>query len=168
MFSTKFTEIVQLVKTFIKRCFDRQFSYELKGDDKEINTQLYRQKDVHDLYTGPQLNSGEKFAQIFNVSTILMMFGMGLPFMYVVGIFSYLFSYWLNKALLIRFYQKTYQFNETLPILSQQFMQLSIFLHIVVTFFMLYNRNLFVSQDSSYEHFESFTDSKDIQDISLM
>lgn len=54
----------------------------------------------------------------------------------------------------MRFYQKTYEFNELLPIYAVKFMKVGIILHIVATFSILSNRKLLPIKQLSSTHFE--------------
>jgi hypothetical protein len=81
-----------------------------------VNTKQVRQKDLETLYTGPQIEAGEKFAQTFNSISVCLMYSTGLPILYAISFIFFLVAYSFNKVMLLRFYQTTYEFNEQLPI----------------------------------------------------
>jgi len=49
---------------------------------------------------------------------ICLMYSLGLPILYPICFIAMAASYWFNKIMLMRFYQRTYEFNETLPMQS--------------------------------------------------
>jgi ABC-type uncharacterized transport system permease subunit len=63
---------------------------------------------------------------------ICMMYSLGLPILYPICFVAMAASYWFNKITLMRFYQRTYEFNETLPMQSMKMMRLAITVHFVL------------------------------------
>lgn len=132
--STKASELGLMIVQLMQRCFDRGCTLkmtkkkfkvkDLNGDqgvedsDEIPNTKNLRKSDLHKLYTGPQIESGEKFAQMFVSICVCFMYSLGLPILYPIVALAMVVSYWFNKIMLMRFYQRTYEFNETLPMQS--------------------------------------------------
>jgi len=127
-------------------------------EEFEPNSKQMRQSDLQDIYTGPQIEAGEKFAQTFNVITICLMYSVGLPILYFIATISFIVAYWFNKAMLMRYYQKTYEFNELLPLKSQSFMKLGICLHLCLSIAKISNGKLLQEFQSISTHFEYKTE----------
>jgi hypothetical protein len=100
------------------------------------------------------MEAGEKFAQTFNAISIYLMYSIGLPILYSLAILFFVVAYWFNKIMLMRYYQKTFEFNEQLPISSTYYMQWGILLHIVNVVIKLSNKHLLQIIPSSSKHFE--------------
>jgi len=150
IFSTKVSELGKLCINISKRFFDRAFSCKIvkededsdDEDDKVPNTKKIRQADLEKLYTGPQIEAGEKFAQMFTSMSITLMYSCGLPVLYMISFVFFVVAYWFNKIMLMRYYQKTYEFNDELPIKSIHFLKFGTGLHFVMTIIQLGNRKL--------------------------
>ena len=89
------------------------------------------------------MEAGEKLAQTYIAVIICFMYNLGLPLLNILLCVFFFVAYWFNKYLLLRYYQKTYEFNEELPIYSSQFMKLGIMLHAVSSLLIFSNRRLF-------------------------
>jgi len=63
---------------------------------------------------------------------VSFMYSVGLPILYPILAVAMIVSYWFNKVMLMRFYQRTYEFNEALPMQSMQMMKVAFIAHFVV------------------------------------
>ena len=70
------------------------------------------------------------------------MYSSGLPILYPISFVFFVTAYWFNKIMLMRYYQKTYVFNEELPIMSMKYMKFGIVLHFIVSVLKLKNYKL--------------------------
>lgn len=70
---------------------------------------------------------------------MVLTFSGGLPILYLIGFLHYLGLFWSYKFFFLKYYRKTIEFNEGLPMYVTKMFKLAIFIHIVVTFFMLTN-----------------------------
>lgn len=117
IFTTKLSELFFLFFRFIRKCYDRSCRISYKKIDSNlgeevVNSKQIRQKDLEKLYTGPQIEAGEKFAQMFNSISICLMYSTGLPMLYCISFLFFFFAYWFDKIMLLRYYQTTFEFNE--------------------------------------------------------
>jgi hypothetical protein len=119
--------------------FKQTVEDEFQARDMIPNSKKMRQKDLQELYTGPQIKAGEKFAQMFTALTITLTYSTGLPLMYFILTLYYLFAYWFNKIMLMRYYQKTYEFNESMTINSISSFKFAIFIHMCTSIWKLSN-----------------------------
>ena len=118
-------------------------------------TKKLRQKDLNALYTGAQIEAGEKFALTFTALTIFIGYSLGLPVLFPLAVVFFFCQYWFSKILLMRYYEKTYEFNEELPIHSTSFGYLGIFLNIVFSILKLSNNRMLpmeVSKSKSFDY----------------
>ena len=79
------------------------------------------------------------------MSTLLVIitYSSGMPVLYLVGSLFFCVTFIVNKALIISFYQKTLTLNRVVPNFSMQFLNISIFIHIIIGCFMLTDPSLF-------------------------
>ena len=61
-------------------------------------------------------------------------------------------SYWFNKIMLMRYYQKTYEFNEILPIKSMRLLKLAYFMHVIAGFYIIYTNKSFITSHLESVH----------------
>ena len=129
-----------------------------RDDSDHPNTRQLRQKDLQALYTGPQIESGEKFAQTFNIISITLMYSSGLPALYAIAFVSFAFAYWFDKVMLMRYYQRTTEFNEELPIKSMVFMKFAFACHFVFAAWQLYKSDILNNENIHDKSFYGETD----------
>ena len=128
--SNKGYDMTMIIFFWYKRCKDRKWSRIIKTDKHDIpNSEQARQKDLEMLYTGDQIDIGDRLAYIFTVLFICIYFSAGLPLMYPIGTICFFVTYWFDKISLTRFFQKSKIFNEQLTIRQSKFFKYSIFFH---------------------------------------
>lgn len=71
------------------------------------------------------------------------MYSTGLPILYPITMIYFAFSYFYNKILLLRYYERTVEFDQDLPIISMKLIKVGIYAHYVINYFMIFNENLF-------------------------
>lgn len=81
-------------------------------------------------------------------------FSAGLPILYPVAAISFLVLYGVYKMLLLKYYAKTTQFDEDLPVRSIDYMKYGIIFHMIVGSFMFTNSAV----TAKAEQTELFTD----------
>lgn len=79
------------------------------------------------------------YAQIFTTLWSCLCFSSGLPILYPVACVSYFVLYWVYKVLLLKYYAKTTEFDEDLPVRSIEYMKYGILFHMIVGSFMFTN-----------------------------
>ena len=89
------------------------------------------------MYTGPQIASFYVYAVIFTTLWSCMTFSAGLPILYPVAAFSFIMLYLVYKCLLLKYYSKTSEFNEDLPLRSIELMKYSVLFHMLIGAFMI-------------------------------
>lgn len=133
---------VQYAKQEFKRYKDRGYKKELKSEVGELNTACVVQEDLETLYTGPEVDGSTLYSNFLHQLFVTFTYSGGLPVLYFIAFLNYLSLYWSYKFFFLKYYQKTIQFNEGLPIKMTHFIKVGIGLHFIVTFFMLTNKDI--------------------------
>ena len=111
IFTSNGSEFLIMILDLIYRWSDRSFSMKLLKSNNRINTKSSNQSDLNSLYTGSQIKGGEKFGQMVISINICLMYSSGLPLLYPITMIYFAFSYWYNKILLLRYYERTVEFD---------------------------------------------------------
>jgi hypothetical protein len=74
------------------------------------------------------------------------MYSSGMPILYLNGFVFYFVTYWVNKFLLIHYYQKSRTLTRTIPLFTMEFLKYGLLLHMVMACFMLTNKESFVTK----------------------
>lgn len=100
------------------------------------------QEDIEALYTGPEVDGSTLYSNFLHQLYVTFTYSGGLPVLYFIAFLNYITLYWSYKFLFIKYYQKTIQFNEGVPMRMTQYIKIGIGLHFIVTFFMLTNKDI--------------------------
>ena len=71
---------------------------------------------MNKLYVGPQVKIGERSAFKFMVIYVCLIFSVGIPFLYPIGMLYFTIIHMLEKYQMLRFYSKTKEFDQEMPI----------------------------------------------------
>jgi Calcium-activated chloride channel len=83
-----------------RRCCDRKCTRDMK------KTKQVLQEDYEEMYTGDEFEFEVRYAEITSAFYITMMFGAGIPSLYIVMFFQMLIMYWLDKRNFIKHMKK--------------------------------------------------------------
>ena len=72
--------------------------------------------------------------------------------------FYFICSYFYNKALLLRYYERTNEFDQDLPLLSMKLIRFSFVLHYLTQFFTIVESKLFENDHKQHGNFFFHTD----------
>lgn len=147
-FQPHFNLFIEYATTEWARHKDRDYSRELKSEEGECNTKQVLQEDLEALYTGPNVDGSTLYTNFMIQLLITFTFSGGLPVLYFISFFNYIALYWSYKFLFSKYYQKTIDFNEGLPMYITQYIKAAVGLHFIVTFFMLTNRDIMEPENS--------------------
>ena len=84
-------------------------------DDDEPNTKIKVQNDLNALYTGGVFNGSGVFSRVMSTLMVLLSYSSGMPVLYIIGAIFFLFTYFVNKLVLYKHYQKTLDLNRVVP-----------------------------------------------------
>ena len=94
---------------------------------------------------------------MYTALSISLTYSLGLPILYPLCALYFVISYWFNKIMLMRYYQKTFEFHDYLPKDSTYYLKLGISLHICLSLVQMSNVKIFKSEQSM-GHFEYKTE----------
>lgn len=83
-----------------------------------------------------------------------MTFSAGIPCMYLIGIGYFQFTYMWDHLNIIKDYQKTYVFNQELPLSSMKYIKYAILTNLVFSCYQFFGTHIFVSVPVSDQHFD--------------
>jgi len=93
------------------------------------------------------------------------LYSSGMPILYPVGFVFYLATYFANKLLIIKFYQKSRTLTRTIPIFSQRFLKVGLVLHMIGALFMLTNPDAFTTKQRDSPVIEKFDPVKQVKEL---
>ena len=70
---------------------------------------------------------------MFTYIYVSIIYSYGMPILYPICAFNFILAYWIEKTYLLRFYQKTKEFDQDLPIRSISLIKYVIFLHYLMS-----------------------------------
>jgi hypothetical protein len=88
------------------------------------------------------------------------MYSSGMPFLYLNGFVFYVVTYWVNKFLLIYYYQKSRTLTRTIPLFTMEYLKYGLLLHMVMGCFMLTNKEAFITK-SKFQGVRPIFDAKE-------
>ena len=127
----------------LRKCCDRGCT----KDDKK--TKQTCQEDYEGIHLGWTFLLDLRLAQIVACMYVTFMFSSTMPFLYVVMILNFGFTYWVDKWLLLRFYRTPINYDSTSTKFAVWMMNYAIIFHFVIGYFMLGNRNIISTQPVS-------------------
>ena len=82
---------------------------------------------------------------------VIMFFSSGMPVMYIFAFAFFLFTYVVNKILILQYYKKDREFTSEIPYVCATIFKYAIFLKLFVGFFMFLNTNVLRLKENSHE-----------------
>ena len=70
-----------------------------------------------------------------------------MPILYPIGSLYFFLTYWFDKYGLMRFYQKTKEFNEELPIYSVKLFKYAVMIHFTFSGLLYTSSSMIVSKE---------------------
>jgi len=65
---------------------------------------------------GPTFLGEKVFSRMMSTLLVLLTFSGAMPVLYMIGVIFYSMTYFVNKVVLFKFYQKTITLNRVLPL----------------------------------------------------
>lgn len=82
------------------------------------------------------------YAWFFTNLLVYLTYGGGMPLMYPLGILFFILMFYVCKLLFLRFYRRTFGFDERLPLHAVRLMKLAVLFHLLMNVFMFTNKRL--------------------------
>ena len=110
--ATNMNEIQNYLKYELKRFYDRGFNSSMKKDlededDDVPNTRLKDQEDLEVLYTGQHFEGEKTLSRMMSTFFVIMTYSSGMPVLYIVGVIFFTMTFYVNKVLIFKYYQKS-------------------------------------------------------------
>ena len=110
-----------------------------KNDEKKEKQLLVgvfaTQDQMNDYFLGPEFDLSKRYAQTIATIFLCLSLGSGMPVLYVVGFFSILVTYWVDKFLLMRHYRRPPAYNYKLGQKSIQWLFFALVVHTLVAIY---------------------------------
>ncbi len=133
--------LIGYLMTSIKRCFDRCCS------SNKISS-LLTKNEYFELYVGPEFSMGSRYAQILSTMFVVIIFSSGIPFLYVCCFLFFVFTYWTDKFLLLRFYRTPPHTDLYVSKLFYYILLFGIIVHLSVGIWIYGNKEIFFNVNS--------------------
>ena len=144
-------DIVRFFVTALARFIDRRGKFNLKldpedEDDDAPNTRIRVQSDLEKLYKGKIFKGEKAYSRMMSTMFVIQMYSSGMPILYLNGFVFYIVTYWVNKFLLIYYYQKSRTLTRTIPLFTMEYLKYGLLLHMIMACFMLTNKESFITK----------------------
>jgi len=96
-----------------------------------------------DLYSGPEYFNHFKYSGILNVAFVTMLYGLGMPILFLVAAFTYFVLYSLERILVAYFYQLPPTFDDQMTKNAFRIIRWASVLHLFFGYWMLSNKQIF-------------------------
>jgi len=94
----------------------------------------------------------------------MMIYSSGMPLLYVIGMFQFFMTYWVDKLLckiiclinsiVLGFYKTPPRYGIEMSEVTRKFMVYAIFLHLAIGFYMYSNSSIFTYTTSSFSYLD--------------
>jgi len=126
----------------LKRALDRGCRCSAK------HTKSLSQSDYEDTNTGLEFLMDFKYAAMLTVLYITMLYGSGIPILYVVAAAFYFSSYWVDKFLLFRYFKRPLMMDQFLAKNTLSWFKYALVLHIIGGMLMYSNSAILPVKDT--------------------
>lgn len=86
-----------------------------------------------------------RLAQVIACTFVTFMFSSAMPVLYIVMAVDFTLTYWVDKALLLRFYRSPKNFDESTINFSLKLLKFAPVFHFMLGYFMLGNQDILTS-----------------------
>jgi hypothetical protein len=134
--------IINLTILFLKaigRCCDRRCKCDKRVTKKKTQTKW------NQLYTGPDFMIDLRYSQILNVVFICLLYGSGLPLLFVSTFLNLIIIYWLDKFFLLKICKNPKNFDDKLEISVRRVLYIILVIHLGVAVWVYGNPLIFGS-----------------------
>lgn len=80
-----------------------------------------------------------RYSQLLTMMYVTLMYGSGIPILYLFMVISYFLTYLVDKFMLLRIYSKPPRFNKKLMTVTRNWMVGALFLHFLFGFWIYSN-----------------------------
>jgi len=146
------------LKGSCKRLYDRRCTR-----NRRKTRQIF-QGDYEQMYLGPELLFEYRYSTMLNTVFISLMFGTGMPILYLFGFIAFWITYWVDKWTMLRIYQIPPNYNKEVVKSSREWINAAIILHFLFGWWMYSNAIIFETQQDKIFGIDVSTETEDIDD----
>lgn len=134
------------MKSSLYKVTDRRKLNDENSD--QVSTNLITQKQLYQLYTGPQFRGGMVQSQVTTVIFICLFFSGTMPLLYPIALVYIVLIFWFSKFFMLKFCQITTIFESNLVLNSYKTLKYAMFMHLLMTLIQLANSDMIMSTSS--------------------
>lgn len=103
------------------------------------------QADLNRKFLGGTFRISTRYARALNWTFVVMLFSTGMPLLYWLAALAFAVTYWMDKALMLRFYRTPPAYEPTIGRRALRMIEWALLLHLLVAPLMLGNKDIFVT-----------------------
>lgn len=131
-----------MIVSHLKRCWDRKCTRDSR------KTRKITQSEYENSNFGAPIEFEQKYASMLLVVLMAMTYGSGLPVMYLIATIYFFVTYWTDKFLILRYYQKPNFLDEQLALRIVPWFKLGLVFHFVLGVMMFSNAKILPTASS--------------------
>ena len=78
------------------------------------------QQELVSLYIGKEFEGERAYSRLMSTLFVLLLYSSGMPVLYLIGAFFYIFCFLVTKVLILKFYKKSKTLTRTIPLTSMK------------------------------------------------
>lgn len=127
------------------RCCDRKCRLDSR------HTKQLAQEDYEALNTGPGPDMDYRYANMLVVTYVVMMYGSGIPILYLVAAVFFFATYWVDKILIFYHHRRPESHDENMSVQTLSWFKYAVLLHMIGGLLMYSNQAILpvYAKDSS-------------------
>lgn len=118
------------------RCRDRGCRISAK------NTKSLCQQDYEDINLGTDPSMDYKYSSMLTIVFVTMMFGSGIPILYLISAVFFFVTFWVDKILIFYYYRKPELLDENLALRTLRWFKYALMLHVIGAVLMYSNSDI--------------------------
>lgn len=120
----------------LRKCWDRGCTNDYK------RTKKLTQEEYEDINKGGNISFEEKYSETLCVVFLTMMYGPGIPIMYVIAAIYFFVTFWVDKLMILYQHRKPLFYDEQLALQVNWWFKIGIILHLIVGILMFSNSHI--------------------------
>lgn len=129
MIINTYTVNTKIVKDYVQinltRCLDRGCTFDMSRTKAKIQLQL------ENLYTGPKMQLQERYASLFVIYFVCVIFSPGMPFLWIAAAGCFFFTYIIERWAFLRMYRLPPKYGSALAETTTEILPLGILAHVI-------------------------------------
>lgn len=123
--STHLTNLGSEVGGCLRRCWDRRCTRDAH------KTRKFTQVDYERVNMGRQVEFDNRYSNILVVTLVVMLYGSGMPVLYLIAAAFFFATYWTDKYLILHWYAKPRLTDDTMIQETFQYFGFAVLLHLI-------------------------------------